>query len=85
MGGIHRIKKQLKGKPLIMADTSVVFNGRKVLLAVNNPQEAQGLAKQFAEFMAFLNFRAKQINMGDIMAGQKEILSRIEDGRSILN
>lgn len=84
MGGLRRVKKQLAGKQIMIVDTGLVFNGCKVLLAVGNTEETAS-ARKFVGFMDFLMFRASQVNMGDLIAGQREMLARMADGRSLLN
>jgi len=83
MGNLRRIKKQM-AKQVLLADTKIGFNGRKVLIAVNNPQEASVLAKKFADFMAFLTSRANQVNMGDLMAACPKVLSKMKSGEDFL-
>lgn len=83
MGNIRRIKRQLK-QPVAMADTKIMFNGCKVFLASPNLAVATKAGSQFAEFMNFLNERARCVNVRDLYLTHRKLLERIEEGLSLL-
>ncbi len=82
---IRRIKKQLsQAQPIAMADTKIAFNNCKVFLGNPNPAVATKAAVQFAEFVKYLNERARRVNMRDLYEAHFRMLGKIESGEDLI-
>ena len=81
MGNIRRIKKQIN-QQIALVDTKTAFNSCKILLGNPNPSVAKKAAVQFADFLAFLNSRAKCFNMGDFYKAHFALCERFKLGKT---
>lgn len=84
MGGIHRVRKNLK-QSLALTDTKVMFNNCRILLANPNPSVAAEAAKHFPDFLARTTARARLVNVRDLYAEHLHILEKLEAGESLLD
>lgn len=87
MGGIRRIRKQLKPA---LADTNIQFNGCRVFLGHPNPDRALGSVPHFAQFMQTTVGRASMVNMHDLYGAHFMVRQALESGdeaklREIMN